>query len=316
MTETQPPHLIIAGVNKAGTTSLFTYLSVHPDICASNVKETCYFLPVRYGEPLNPVAGYGQFFGHCTTGRYFLESTPGYFYGGRILATYLREYLGPTHILIMLRDPVARLISFYNFKKSQLELPEDISLQEYVDRCEAIPEPEIRQRKNNTYWGIEGGYYDQYLSDWFETFPDTTKVVFFRELRDDTVSLLTGICNWLRLDSCVYEDHAFTVENRSTNFRNPQMQRLALNANKMGERFWRANPSVKRTLRRVYYAINGRPFDKQADNVEVIQYLESLYKPHNARLAQQLADHGYTELPDWLAREMDRIPVQAPQAAI
>lgn len=36
-------NLIIAGFGKAGTTSLFEYLSSHPDICGSAVKETKFF---------------------------------------------------------------------------------------------------------------------------------------------------------------------------------------------------------------------------------------------------------------------------------
>ena len=49
MTEPRLPNLVIAGVPKAGTTSLFNYLAQHPDICPSDVKETRYFEPLRYG---------------------------------------------------------------------------------------------------------------------------------------------------------------------------------------------------------------------------------------------------------------------------
>lgn len=33
-------NFIIAGTEKAGTTSVFTYLSTHPSVCGSAVKET------------------------------------------------------------------------------------------------------------------------------------------------------------------------------------------------------------------------------------------------------------------------------------
>ncbi len=39
MAKTILPNLIIAGVGKAATTSLFAYLSAHPDICPARVKE-------------------------------------------------------------------------------------------------------------------------------------------------------------------------------------------------------------------------------------------------------------------------------------
>jgi hypothetical protein len=62
MTPTQPEkklaNLIIAGINKAGSTSLFHYLSAHPDVSGSIDKETCYFLPLLYSESLAPIAEY------------------------------------------------------------------------------------------------------------------------------------------------------------------------------------------------------------------------------------------------------------------
>jgi hypothetical protein len=33
------PNLLLAGIGKAGTTSMFWHLSQHPDICPSRVKE-------------------------------------------------------------------------------------------------------------------------------------------------------------------------------------------------------------------------------------------------------------------------------------
>jgi hypothetical protein len=41
------PNLIIAGAQKAGTSSLFWYLAQHPQICASDRKELRYFTPRR-----------------------------------------------------------------------------------------------------------------------------------------------------------------------------------------------------------------------------------------------------------------------------
>ena len=53
---------IIAGVNKAGTTSLFVSLSTHPDVAPSSIKETRYFLPPRYGAPLAPASVWEGYF--------------------------------------------------------------------------------------------------------------------------------------------------------------------------------------------------------------------------------------------------------------
>ncbi len=51
-----PAHLIIAGVPKAGTTSLFRALASHPDISGASEKETQFFSSGRCsrGSPCPP----------------------------------------------------------------------------------------------------------------------------------------------------------------------------------------------------------------------------------------------------------------------
>ena len=49
---------IIAGVNKAGTTSLFVSLSGHPEVAPAAVKETKYFLPPRWDQHVGPRSVY------------------------------------------------------------------------------------------------------------------------------------------------------------------------------------------------------------------------------------------------------------------
>ncbi|MEZ6190803.1 MAG: hypothetical protein R3C45_05870 [Phycisphaerales bacterium] len=77
--------------------------------------------------------------------------------------------------------------------------------------------------------------------------------------------------------------------NKSTHFRLAGVQRLALSMNKAGERFWRAHPKLKRSMRDLYYRINGRPFEP-ADDPETIEALHTFYEPYNARLADSSAD--------------------------
>lgn len=49
-------YLIIGGTPKAGTTSLYKWLSDHPDVCPSSLKETRFFLDWDY--PLSSSAQY------------------------------------------------------------------------------------------------------------------------------------------------------------------------------------------------------------------------------------------------------------------
>ncbi len=150
------PNLVIAGVNKAATTSLFMYLSAHPQICASRVKETQYFLPLRYGATnLPPLSEYLIEFDHCNQVSYVMEATAGYYYGGLAVTQTIKNSLGDVKIILSFREPISRLFSYYKFKKSSLELDQSVSFDEYIRRCEALPIEERVKRENNLYWGIE-----------------------------------------------------------------------------------------------------------------------------------------------------------------
>lgn len=300
MSDPSLPNLIIAGVNKAGTTSLYAYLSQHPHVGASAIKETCHFLPLRYGEPMPGLSAYHEQFRAVTDKPVRFESTPGYFYGGKPLIDGLRGSLGDDlKIVLIFREPVGRLVSFFNFKKSTLELPAEMTLADYVASCREKSFDELGQRENNPWFGLEGGKYADYFVPWVEAFGDRLKVLFAEDLREDPRGALRGLFEFAGVDADRADRIDLTIENRGTDYRFGGAQRAALAVNRVGETFWRTHPKIKRAVRRVYYALNGRSFEKEQDT-ETLDALRAFYEPYNTRFAQQLRDAGLDRLPDWL----------------
>jgi len=300
MPDTTLPNLIIAGVNKAGTTSLYAYLAQHPDVGASAIKETCHYLPLRYGEPMPGIQAYHEQFKAVTDKPVRFESTPGYFYGGQRLIDGLRESLGDDlKIILIFREPVSRLVSFFNFKKSTLELRDGMTLAEYFDVCQRLNSEDLVSRVKNHMFGLEGGKYADYLPPWIDHFGDRLKVIFSDDLHSNPRRALRDVCMFVGIDPGFVGHIDLARSNKSTHFRLAGVQRLALSMNKGGERFWRSHPKLKRSLRDLYYKINGRPFEP-ADDPETIKALHAFYEPYNTRLAEQLRAAGYHELPDWL----------------
>lgn len=301
------PNLVIAGVVKAGTTSVYSYLSHHPDIGCSTVKETCYFSYYRYGEwddryqnSATPFEQYQQYFSHCENQKYVMEATPGYFEGGIKVAETIKKTLGDNvKIIIILREPVSRLISFFKYKKSMLELDNKVTLAEYIQQCEAVPLEKRVKKENDLYWGVDGGFYSNYLEDWFNVFGESIYITFLDELKKDPKLFLSNICTWLDIDDTVFESQDFLVENKSLNYKNKYLQQLALFINFKAEKFWRANSGIKIFLRNIYYSLNGLPHEEKISE-ETRNYLQSLYQPYNQKLAAQLLARNYTNLPQWL----------------
>jgi hypothetical protein len=113
------PNLLILGVPKAGTGSLFSYLRQHPDICPSTEKEVGFFSPLLKPNGVLPnVESYREYFAHCSSERYRLEATPNYCLGHDRVLQAIKRTLRDPRIIITLRDPVDRLWSAYTFQRS------------------------------------------------------------------------------------------------------------------------------------------------------------------------------------------------------
>jgi hypothetical protein len=294
------PNLIIAGVSRAGTTSLFQYLSQHPEICGSDIKELTYFAPLRHGGDLEPIENLTRHFRHCAGQRYAMEATPGYFYGGARLARGLRDTCPGAHVLVSLRSPIERCWSWYRFNRSRLRLPEDMSFDSYLDRCEQLRQAGVDgDLDHQPFWGLGGGCYDLWFDAWVEEFGPRFRVVFFEDLAQDPAAVVRGVCRWLELDDNVVGGFELGVENKAQHYRVAPLQRVAVAANRRGETFFRRHRFAKRWIRSAYYTVNRRPALGGIPPAARVR-LSEFYRPHDARLAAQLASVGVAP-PPWLA---------------
>lgn len=304
----EPGHLIIAGVNKGGTTTLFSALGRHQDICPSSVKETCYFLPKRYGKDIEPEEVYRRYFEAADAERWLLEATPGYLYGGAGLVRALRQLTGDEcKILVVLRDPVGRAFSFFRDKKSMLELPQDMAFSDYIEKCRALSPEELAREENNLFFALEGGKYADYLQPWLEEFGDDIRIVFFDELVGDQVATIRGICDWLGLDTelLVEQIEAGVKENRTLYPRFRWLQWLALRLYRVLEVFFRRHHRTKAFLTRFYYFLNKAEDETELLDPDDKAFLEDFYRSCNRRLAKQLAGRDET-MPSWLERDLEK----------
>lgn len=292
------PNLVIAGVGKAGSTSLFWYLSQHPDICPSRVKEIRYFAGLVEGEvKLPPIDEYRGYFDRSAGERYRLEASPQYFHGGTRVIEAMREVLGTPKIIVMFRDPVDRMWSQYRFMRTRLaDLPDDVSFEMYADRC-----LEVRRARqplgpdSRRFWAMQGGFYAEHLDPWVDAFGEDLRLVFFERLAAAPELVFGDVCAWLELEEAT--SISFTVENRTVPVRSRALQRIALAAN--DERFLRRHRRLKGPLRSLYYAVNRRT-TREAMPPDTERRLREEFAPGNKALAAKVTALGYRDLPGWL----------------
>jgi Sulfotransferase family len=299
------PNLVMAGPGKAGTTSLFWYLSQHPDICPASVKEIRYFAPITHGDGvLAPIETYAGYFDDCADERYRMEASPQYFHGGGPLIAAMREVLTDPRIIIILRDPVDRLWSTYRSLKVRRTLPASIDFDSYVAACERLREERAPLTlANRAYWTLSGGFYVEHTRPWLDSFGHDLHIVFFDDLAADPPGAVARICRWLGIDDECTASFNYTVENVTVSNRSRTLHRIALAANSEG--ILRDRRRLKAPLRAVYYAINGKP-QAERMSAETRRRLTEAFESANAALATELAGRGYANLPPWLSQPADR----------
>ena len=300
------PNLLLAGIGKAGTTSLFWHLSQHPDICASRVKEPRYFLALSEndedaeGVPA-PLETYTALFDRCGSRRYAMEATPHYFHGGGRLIDGLKRTLPDPRIVLTLRDPVDRVWSVFTFAKGRMRLPAEMTFEEYLGECEQLYRTDApRPRTARAYWSIRGGVYADFLPVWFDSFSDERlRILFFEPFVRDVAGSVRDLCTWLDIDTSCVDSFTLSAENRSGGYRSRLLHRVALAANREGA--LRNRRRLKGPLRRVYQAVNGKmPGDRMPPAARA--RLEEMFAPSNAVVSALLSERGYTDLPEWLRR--------------
>lgn len=298
---TNLPNLIIAGVTKGGSTSVFSYLADHPEVCASACKELCFFMNLRFDRPLPDIAEYKQYFGHCRNTHYRMEASPGYIYGGKKLAQGIKDTLGNPKILIILREPVKRFQSFFTSHQIKFIIDQDINFHEYLHRCKNLPPEGYKNPDNYPYFQLTNGCYSEYLPDWLDVFGQDLKVLFFEDLIHNNREFMRTICNWLEIDSSYYDQYDFVIENKTRDVKLRGLHKLAMHLNTRFEKTLRSHMRIKNFFRAVYYAFNeGEMRETSVTATEDMEYLQSYYRSYNEKLCVILRDAGYQDLPAWL----------------
>jgi hypothetical protein len=292
------PNLLVAGVPKSGTSSLFRYLIQHPDICGSDVKEVRYFNPLRHGDGRLPeIVRYEDHFKDWDGERYLLEATPGYCYGGRQLLEGIKSTLGSPRILLILRDPIARLWSAYTWRQSNGHLKGVRSFEHYLSICE---EKRRKGEKQGPHFGgLTISFYGDYLPTVFDVF-DQVKVIFSERMAADPAAVISDICRWLEIDEAIPASFNYRKENTTAHPKSLLVTQLAKAAKDTAGSILKEAPVIEGALRRAYLKLNTTSGSSETLREDTRRRLDAMFQASNATVAELLISEGYVDLPEWL----------------
>ena len=308
-------NFIIAGTEKAGTTSVFTYLGEHPQVCGSVTKETDFFRKEFTGDRQQDQLNYARHFSRCTTTeRIVMEASPGYLGEAADVVPRIHSLVPDAKLLFILRNPVERLYSSYNFHVGKFDIPEDLGIEEYVEKCFAFDRGDASAGSLGIdEWYLKTlhfGRYTEFLKLYFDSFPERQiKVMFFEQLRDDVSGFIKQLSVFLDIDPGFWDEYEFRKSNVTFSGRNKVLHRMAMYMNNRMESFFRHRPELKHSVVSWYKKLNQAREGYDPIPVSVRQKLEAYYQPCNTELGRLL---GGTIPASWQAtgdHAIDRVGI-------
>lgn len=297
MAELLLPNLLIAGVHKAATTSLFAYLVQHAEVCGATKKEIHHYTPLRYGGVTPSLQSYSEYFKSCCRENWRLEASPSYLYLSPKDIDRLVLELNAPKVIFILREPTARFISYYKHCLTKYLIDENTDFNDFCKNSFV----ELQNQLNDTPFSrsLREGNYSNHLQHWLKFGPDKVRLIYFETFIQDPKNTMKDLCVWLGINPEIYENYPFEIENKTVGSKSKFLFRIAQQVNNQLETFWRKKPGFKRFLRSIYYRLNGKKMVTSIDP-DSKSSVEKYYYQEKKRLKDLLIEHGVSDLPQWL----------------
>lgn len=297
--------LHLLGVGKAGTTTLFTHVASHPDVAPSDPKEVDDLerwgrvAPEDLPRHLDVAAHAARWWVSSETRPVRLAAAHCLGHPPEFAPVFARSFPEPSRALVILREPVSRLVSAYRYGRS-LGIDPGLSVDGWIiDLLDAASQG--RGGPHEMFQGVRGGEYTRLLRPWADAYGTRLGVCVTEDLADP-VALCRAIGTWAGLDDR-WEEAAdgaaarnVTVMPRSTTAHSVYRQ-AAARLRPLAQRA----PAVRRAARSLYWSLN-RGTDDVTPSPEVLERAAAYYAERNRGLADLLGVTSLLspELPDWV----------------
>ena len=200
------PNFLLVAPQKSGTSSISKYLNEHPEIFVSRVKEPFYFTSeimenISKEDPmLKSIMNYAHFdkikyfklFDDAENEKWLGEASVNYLYYYKHAIPKIKKELGDICIILILRNPIDRAFSNYNYQLTGQKLTFEESLE--------IENNRKRQNFNSFWFYKESGLYYDSVTAYIDAFTNV-KVLFFDDLKNNPNDFMKDIFKFLDVET-------------------------------------------------------------------------------------------------------------------
>lgn len=280
------PNFLIVGAVKAGTTSLYEYLSQHPDVFMPDLKEPHYFTrlvppppPAMLEEYVRDPIQYARLFEDAGQAKAIGEASPSYLWCPEA-PRRIREELGPVRIIAILREPIDRVYSHF-----LMDVRDRRQKQSFL---RALQEDLAKTPKG--WWVsalyVELGLYREQLERYFELFgSERVLVLFHDELTASAPATLRRIAEFLEIDVDAVDSIDFSrTHNPYRKVRGPLAGWI------LDRRVFQAIGALVplRWKRLIQERILTAPAPKPPPDPAAVELLREIYEPEHTALEETL----------------------------
>lgn len=285
------PNLIMPGVAKCGTTTLYDLLVAHPRVTGGIEKEVRFLMDAddelcpRVNVRGSGLGAWASQYADEGKGDFeiWLDASPQYQYQQTALQTIAALDPQPK-VLFVVRDPARRLFSLYQYARyHQRRLPHVQSFAQFIDEIrEPVDRRLLDQKMMVSAW--RDSQYDLMLETWgAQVAPERLFVLAIEELQADRAATLSALAHWLELEPEALISAAAVQSNPTVVTKSRMIRKLGQRAAK-----YLPDSSAIRRLKTTVREWNTAPLDKDelTRNAPLLAELAAEFAPNMQRFAE------------------------------
>jgi len=294
------PNFLVIGAAKCGTTALYEYLSQHPDVFMSPVKEPRFFAlegePLHFGGPdaevtnevsINELDTYLSLFEGVRDEQAIGEASPLYLYHPRA-PQRIKHYIPNVKMIAILRDPVER--AFSGYVMNVMHGREKMSFEDAVQN-------EPQRISENWIWGryMDVGRYTTQLERYYRHFHrEQLRIYLYEDLKTDAAGLMRDVFTYLDVDNTFTGD--FSVRHNASGIPRNKWLDAIIGIRPRRYQLSKLKPLVPGGLLRARDWLRNRNLTRTRLDPEIRAHLLPLFREDVLRL-QDMIDR---DLSNWL----------------